>query len=90
MDYRFQSVYDRLRNLENGLVIFSTTFNYDSNGDVESIEYENDLSEDILIEYFYNTSGDVSYSTGKVDAVLQYTQTFNYNANGDITSTTVT
>lgn len=90
MDYRFYNVNVRLSNLESGISIYSTTYNYSVNGDVESLTYINGNSEVVLIEYFYNINGDVDYSTGKLDTVLQYTETFNYNANGDIINTVVT
>jgi len=89
MDYRFQSIYERLRNLESGLSLFDTYYNYDTNGNIESVEYTNGDSEDIVIEYIYDSNGDVTEATYTVDLTLEYTQTFNYNSNGDITSTTV-
>lgn len=89
MDYRFTSVYERMSNLESGMSLYSTTFTYDANGNIIAVEYTTETPEDVLIEYEYDSAGDISQVTGKLDNVLQYTQTFTFNAEGDITATTV-
>jgi len=89
MDYRFTDVYDRMSALESGLTEYSTTFGYDSDGNIVSQTYTNSQSEVVLIEYQYDANGDIESQTGKLDTVLQYTKTFTYDAEGNITATVV-
>jgi len=89
MDYRFTDVYSRMSALESGLTEYSTTYGYDNDGNIISESYTNDQAEDVLIEYSYDSAGDINQVTGKLDTVLQYTKTFEYDGDGNITATVV-
>lgn len=89
MDYRFTDVYTRMSELESGLLEFSTTYGYDSGGNIISETYDNNEAQTILIEYSYDAVGDIDEVTGKLDTVLQYTKTFEYDSDGNITATVV-
>jgi len=89
VDYRLNDNTDRINSMESGLTEFSTTFGYDNDGNIISQTYTNNESEVVLIEYTYDSAGDISSVTGKLDTVLQYTKTFTYDSEGNITNTVI-
>jgi len=89
VDYRLSNNTDRISQMESGLTEFSTVFGYDNNGNIISQTYTNSEGEEILIEYAYDSLGDIESVTGKSDNVLQYTKTFTYDGEGNITSTVI-
>ena len=89
VDYRLNENTVRISQMESGLTEFTTVFGYDNNGNIISQTYTNAEAQEVLIEYSYDSAGDINAVTGKLDGVLQYTKTFTYDGDGNITSTVI-